>query len=68
MKQNKSSLSKARSLTEIGEFWDKNDLSKSWGKTRKVKFEVDIESEVIYYPVEKDLAERIHSHVLLPGR
>ena len=35
----KSSVSKARSYAQIGEYWDKHDLSEVWGKTRKVKFE-----------------------------
>jgi hypothetical protein len=39
MKKNKSSLSKARSYAELGEYWDKHDLSDVWGKTKKVKFE-----------------------------
>ncbi len=61
MKRNKSSVSKARSYTEIGEFWDEHDLSDFWGKTRKAKFDVDIESEVTYYPIEKSLSEKIQS-------
>jgi hypothetical protein len=60
MKKSRSSISKARSYMEIGEFWDEHDLSDFWGKTRKVKFDVDIESEVAYYPIEKDLSEKIH--------
>jgi len=61
MKKSKSSISKARSYAEIGEFWDKHDLSDVWPKTRKVKFEVVLEPEATYYPVEKDLAEKIKS-------
>ena len=61
MKKNKSSISKARSYAEIGEFWDKHDLSDYWGKTRKVKFDVVLEPEATYYPVQKDLAEEIKS-------
>ena len=61
MRKNKSSVSRASSYAEIGEFWDQHDLSDYWGKTRKVKFDVAIESEVIYYPIERKLAERIQS-------
>jgi hypothetical protein len=61
MKKNKSSVSKARSYAEIGEYWDKHDLSAVWGKTSKVKFEVVAEPEATYYPIEKDLAEKIQS-------
>jgi CopG antitoxin of type II toxin-antitoxin system len=59
MKRSKSSISKARLYTEIGEFWDEHDLSDFWGKTRRVRFEVEIESEVTYFPIEKSLSEKI---------
>jgi len=61
MKKNKSSISKARSYAEIGEFWNENDLGKVWGKTKKVRFDVVLEPEAIYYPVEKDLSKKIQS-------
>jgi hypothetical protein len=61
MKRNKSSLSKAASYMEIGDYWDVHDLAEVWGKTKKVKFEVQIESEATYYPIEKDLSERVQS-------
>ncbi len=35
MKKNKTSISKARSYAQIGEFWDKHDLSEFWSKTKK---------------------------------
>ena len=61
MKKNKSSISKASSYEDIGAYWDTQDLSKVWHKTRKVKFDVQIESEAIYYPIEKSLSEKIQS-------
>jgi hypothetical protein len=61
MRKSKSSVSKARSYAEIGEFWDEHDLSDFWRKTKKVKFDVDIQSEVTYYPIERDLSEKIQS-------
>ena len=61
MKKNKSSLSKAQSYAKIGEYWDRHDLSDVWGKTRKVKFEVVAEPEATYYPVERNLSEKIQS-------
>jgi hypothetical protein len=61
MKKGRSSVSKARSYAEIGEYWDKHDLGKVWGKTRKVKLEVVAEPEATYYPVEKELSEKIQS-------
>lgn len=61
MRKSKSSVSKARSYAEIGEFWEVHDLSDFWAKTKKVKFDVGIESEVTYYPIERDLSEKIQS-------
>ncbi len=48
MKKSKSSISKANSYAEIGEFWDEHDLSDYWDKTRKVKFDVVVEPEATY--------------------
>lgn len=61
MKKNRSSISKARSYAQIGEYWDEHDLSDVWGKTRKVAFEVVAEPEATYYPIEKGLSEKIQS-------
>jgi hypothetical protein len=61
MKRSKSSISKARSYAEIGDFWDKHDLGDFWNKTRKVKFEVVLEPEATYYPVENELVQKIKS-------
>ena len=61
MKKSKSSISKARSYAEIGEYWDRHELSDAWGKTKKVKFEVVSEPEATYYPVEKELSAKIQS-------
>jgi hypothetical protein len=61
MKRNRSSISKARSYAEIGEYWDTHDLNDVWEKTRKVKFDVVAEPEATYYPIEKGLSEKIQS-------
>ncbi|HEX8494083.1 MAG TPA: tetratricopeptide repeat protein [Pyrinomonadaceae bacterium] len=44
MRKNKSSISKADSYKEIGEFWDTHDLDDYWDETREVEFKVDIQS------------------------
>lgn len=59
MSKNKTSLSKARTYKEIGEFWDTHSLADYWNKTKPAQFKVDIASEIIYYPVERDLSARI---------
>lgn len=61
MKKVKSSISKARSYTQLGEYWNKHDLSDVWGKTKKVKFEVVVDPEATYYPVARDLSAKIQS-------
>ena len=59
MAKSKSSISKARSYQEIGEFWDTHDLSEYWDQTKPVEFEVEIQSEAIYYPIERKLSAQI---------
>lgn len=60
MSKGKSSLSRASSYKEIGDFWDSHDLSEFWDKTRKIEFEVEIESEITYCALDKILSEQIH--------
>jgi hypothetical protein len=60
IRRRKSLISKARSYAEIGEFWDEHDLSDHWDNTRKVKFDVVLEPEATYYPISKDLSDKIH--------
>ncbi len=59
MDENKSSISQAQSYKEIGEFWDTHDLADYWDQTDPVEFEVDIQSEVRYYPLERTLAASV---------
>lgn len=59
MKKNKTSVSQKTSYTEIGEYWGDHDLTELWNKTRKADFNVQIESEVTYYAVEKELSEQV---------
>jgi hypothetical protein len=61
MRKSKSSLSKAQSYKEIGEFWGTHDLADFWNRTKSVKFEVDIESEVTYYALDSKLSTKIRS-------
>ncbi len=44
---------------EIGEYWDTHDLVEHWDETKPAEFEVDIQSEVTYFAVEKQLSEKI---------
>lgn len=67
MSKNKTSLSKKASYQEIGEFWDTHDLSKFWDQTKPAKFEVDIQQQRIYYPVDKKLSDSILEHARKRG-
>jgi hypothetical protein len=60
MVENKSSVSKASSYQEIGEYWDSHDLGEIWDETEEAKFEVDLESDVFYYAVETSLSSKLH--------
>ena len=59
MRKNKSSLSEAQSYKEIGEFWDSHELTDYWDQTKPVEFEVEIESEATYFPVETSLSAKV---------
>ncbi len=61
MEKNRTSISKATSYKEIGEFWDSHDLADYWDKTEPVEFEVDIQSEVTYYALDRELSAKIKS-------
>jgi hypothetical protein len=61
MRKNRSSISKAESYKEIGEFWNSHDLADYWDKTEPVEFEVDIQSEVTYYAIDNKLSAKIMS-------
>ena len=61
MSKNKTSISKATSYKEIGDYWDSHDVTEIWDQTKKVEFDVQIESEVTYYPLEKSLSEGVQN-------
>jgi hypothetical protein len=60
MKRNKSSISKAQSYEEMGEFWDTHDLTDYWDQTEPVEFTVNLQSEATYFPLETSLSARVH--------
>ena len=61
MDEGKSSISKAGSYQEIGEFWDDHDLADYWEQTYPVDFEIDIQPGKIYYHIETHLSEEMRS-------
>jgi hypothetical protein len=56
MVKNKTQISEAESYKEIGEFWDEHDLGDFWDTLQPVEFEVEIESNTTYFPVETNLS------------
>lgn len=61
MGASKTPISGASSYREIGEYWDQHDLSEHGDSTREVEMDVDIRSSVMYFAVEKSLAEKLRS-------
>jgi hypothetical protein len=61
MNKNVTSLSKNSSYNEIGDYWDIHDVTEIWDQTKKVEFDVQIESEVTYYPLERNLSEKVQN-------
>lgn len=59
MSSDESSVSKGRSYSEIGEYWDTHDLADVWDQTEPVELEVDIRSSTTYFPVERSLTSRL---------
>jgi len=61
MRKHKSSISKAKSYREIGEFWDTHDLSEYWERTKAAGFRINIQSEVTYYALDNELSSKIRA-------
>jgi hypothetical protein len=61
MKRVKSTISKASSYIEMGEYWDKQDLSDTWENTEKIDFEFIAEPQVTYFAVERSLSEKLRN-------
>ena len=59
MSEGKSSISKATSYEEAGEYWDEHDLGEIWEQTHEVEFEVDIQSSITYFPIESTLSKQL---------
>ncbi len=67
MSESKTSISKASSYAEIGEFWDTHDLSDYWELTKPAAFEVDLQGSSIYFPLQRDLVEQLRQAAAVQG-
>jgi hypothetical protein len=45
----------------MAEFWDTHDLGEYGDRVRPAKFDVDIETETTYYPLELSLSNMLRS-------
>ena len=59
MKRSKTPISKATTYKEIAEFWDTHSLADYWDRTKPADFQVNLQSEVVYYPLARGLALQI---------
>lgn len=67
MKRVKSTVSKASSYVELGEYWDKHDLADIWESTEKMDFEFISEPQVTYFAVDKNLTEKLRRIAVSQG-
>lgn len=62
MTEGKTSISKASSYEEMGEFWDTHDLTDYLDDSQIVDFNTsDIRSSKIYYHIETELSDKIRA-------
>jgi len=61
MSENRSSISQAQSYKELAEFWGSHDLGQYWDRLQPAEFEVDIQSETSYFPLEASLSAELRS-------
>jgi CopG antitoxin of type II toxin-antitoxin system len=61
MAERKTPISNASSYAEIGEFGDTHDLADFWDRTHEVSFDVDLGSSVMYFAVDKTLAQKLRA-------
>jgi len=59
MRKSKSSVSKAHSIEQIGDYWDTHDLSTHWDQTREVDCTIDIESEKFLFSLDISSLDKI---------
>ena len=62
-----TSISKARTLREIGDFWDDHDAAEFEAETYPVKFDVEIQSRRHYVAMDPELLERLRQEAQARG-
>jgi hypothetical protein len=62
-----TSISKARTLREIGDFWDSHDAADFEAETYPVEFNVDIRTRRYYVAMDPDLLKRLRQEAQARG-
>jgi hypothetical protein len=60
MNDAKSSISQSETYQGIGEYWDSHDLSEIDTGENSVEFVINGHENTKYYPIEKNLSEKLH--------
>jgi hypothetical protein len=64
---NVTSISKARTLREIGDFWDSHDAADFEAETCPVEFDVDTQTRRHYVAMDPDLLKRLRQEAQARG-
>jgi hypothetical protein len=67
MRRSKTEISHADSYEKIGAYWDSHDLTEINESGIEAKFDVDVQAEIAYYALEKNLAETIENIAVKHG-
>ena len=59
MKKNKSSISKASTYEEMGDFWGTHDLTDFMDKIKDVDIKVNLKNEKIFFSLDKTIAKNL---------
>lgn len=59
MHNDKTPISNAASYEAIGDFWDAHDLGERWDSTRPAQFDILVEAQRNYVPVETALTQQL---------
>ena len=66
MARNKTTISKARSIQEIGDFWDTHSLADYWDQTQEVEFIVRAKKRH-RITVDPEMYSQIEEHAHING-
>ncbi len=59
MSAGKSSVSRASSYLEMGEYWDEHDVEGAWDPERRVEIDFAIETDRHYFSIERGLSKKV---------